>query len=162
MRPARDLCLALMALAACQGMPQYVEPQWTKAEVRVPSERVLFEVSVLALQQHRFPLGTDFDPAELEAVSGWKNDLAPFRNEGRRERAHLRFRPGKDDLYGVELRVEVEVNTDHVRPLDLSYAKWEPTADDVEEARILLQRIRAYIGEEIEIGPEQQPLPWER
>lgn len=161
MRCARRLCPVLLALAACQ-MPNYVEPQWATAEVRVPSERVLFEVSVLALEQHRFPLGTDFDPAELEAVTGWKNDLAPFRNEGRRERVHLRFRPREDDLYGVELRVEAEVNTDHVRPLDLSYAKWERTADDFEEARVLLQRIRAYIGEEIEIGPEQQPLPWER
>lgn len=159
LRPASSLCLSLIALAACQTGPR-VEPQWATAEVRVPSERVLFEVSVLALEQHRFPLGTAFDPAELEAITGWKNDLAPFRGDGRRERAHLLFRPKQDGLYGIELRIESEVNMDNVRPLDLSYAKWEPTADDFDEAQVLLQRIRAYIGEEIQLSPDQK-LPWE-
>jgi predicted Rdx family selenoprotein len=48
-----------------------------------------------------------------------------------------------------------------VRPLDLSYAECERTDDDFPEAQVLLQRIRAYIGEEVELSPEQ-PLPWER
>ena len=162
MRPANRLCcLCLMAIASCQMMAPQVEPLWAAADVRVPSERVLFEVSVLALEQHGFPLGTDFDPASLEATTGWKNDLAPFRGQGRRERVHLQFRPKEDGLYGVEVRVECERNMDHVRPLDLSYAEWERTDDDFPEAQVLLQRIRAYIGEEIEVSPEQ-PLPWER
>jgi hypothetical protein len=161
-RPAAGL-LSLwltLCLAACQTTPR-IPPQWAKAEVSVPSERVLFEVSVLALEEHAFPLGTDFDPATLEAVSGWKNDLAPFRGQGRRERAHVKYRHQGEGAYGVELRVESEVNMDHVRPLDLRYAKWEPAADDFEEAEVLLQRIRSYIGQEIELSPEA-PLPWER
>jgi len=159
MRRTVPLLLAAALCFACKSTTR-IPPQWVSGEVRVPSERVLFEVSAMALEQHGFELGSDFDPAALEAVSGWKHDLAPFRGQGWRERVHLKYRPQGEGAYQVEARIETQVNMDHVRPLDLRYAKWEPAEDDLEEAEILLERIRAYVGGEIELSPER-PLPWE-
>ncbi len=165
-RPRRPLPLGLLAacllsvlLTACQSSPRH-PPNWVSGEVAVPSERILWEVTVLALEQHGYPVGTKLDPVTLEAVTGWSNHAAPFRGKGYRERAHVKYARTEDGDYGVDVRVEREVNMDLVRPLDLSYAEWEPAPDNQEQAQILLQRIRAYVGGNFEMTPDE-PLPWE-
>ena len=155
--PAAALVAVLLA-PACQTA-RY-RPEWTAGEVSAPSERILWQVTVLALEKHQFPMGTDIDPVAMEAVSGWRNQLQPFRRQGYRERAHVRYSHVGGGDYEVEVRVEHEVNAELAKPLDLQYAKWEEAPDDTEEARVLLQRIKAYMGGEFEVSPEER-LPWE-
>jgi len=158
--PLRALAPLLLALAAACSSTPHVKPQWSTGQVNVPSERILWEVTMLALEKQEFPVGSRIDPVALEAVTGWRNHLAPFRGEGYRERAHVKYRHTGGGTYEVDVRVEREANMDISRPLDARYAKWEPSPDDSQKAGILLQRIKAYVGGEIEVNPAE-PLPWE-
>jgi hypothetical protein len=128
--------------------------EWVEAEVLAASERVLVEISVLALEKLDFPVGSGVDPTNLHAVSGWRNDLHPFRNQGQRTRAELRYErlgpaegsPAGAQRYRARVRVEREINKDIVRPLDLSYAQWESSPDDTETAKLLLTIVRSFLG----------------
>ena len=79
----RCLLLAplLFALVSCEstGMSSSHPEQWQTSEVTTASERVLWEVTVLSLEKQDFPMGTGVDPTTMEATSGWRNNLAPFR-----------------------------------------------------------------------------------
>ena len=151
------VCLCLFsALSACQSASKY-PPQWRSEEIDVPSDRLLWEVTMFALEKERYPTGTDIDPASLTALSGWRYSLAPFRGQGHRERAEIRFKPLGPQRYRVEVRVERELNMDPVRPMDISYAEWEPAADNAEAALILIQRIRSWIAPQLELRSRSAP-----
>jgi hypothetical protein len=143
-----------VGLQSCASTSQY-PPVWQVDEIEVPSERLLWEVTVFALEKEKFPLGTRLDPSTLTAISGWRNSLAPFKGKGRRERAEVRYTPVGPKLYRVEIRVEREINQDPVRPMDLSYAKWESAPDSQENAMVLLQRIRSWIQPNLEMRAKQ-------
>lgn len=152
---ARLTCLVLCLLpalgsASCASTNQH-PPMWQVDEIEVPSERLLWEVTVFALEKEKFPVGSRLDPSTLTAISGWRNSLAPFKGKGRRERAEVRYTPVGPKLYRVEVRVEREINQDPVRPMDLSYAKWESAPDSQENAMVLLQRIRSWIAPGLEM-----------
>lgn len=153
MRTARPLTVLLLVCCAfwsgCEALHKYPEV-WQTDEVATDSQRVLWEVTAMSFQKHGFPTGTGLDPATMVATSGWKYDLAPFRGDGFRERAHVTFDVREDGVYGVRLRVEHEQNMDLVRPLDLSYAEWRESPDNEVEAKLLLLRIKSWIGGEIE------------
>ena len=100
-------------------------------------------------------MGSHLDPTTLTATSGWRNSLAPFKGKGRRERAEVRYSAIGPHLYKVEIRVEREINQDPVRPMDLSYAKWESAPDSQEAAMVLLQRIRSWIQPGLEMRAKQ-------
>lgn len=144
-------CLALgFCLSACAATSRHPE-LWQIDEIEVPSERLLWEVTVFALEKEKFPVGSNLDPSTLTAVSGWRNSLAPFKGKGRRERAEVRYSAVGPRLYRVEVRVEREINQDPVRPMDLSYAKWESAPDSQETAMVILQRIRSWIAPGLEM-----------
>lgn len=144
-------CLAApFALGSCETTRRY-PPQWQSDEIQVPSERLLWEVTVFALEKERYPVGTQLDPSTLTAISGWRNSLAPFKGKGRRERAEIRYEVIGPKLYRVQVRVEREINQDPVRPMDLSYAKWESAPDATEAASILMQRIKSWIAPGFEL-----------
>ncbi|MBL8859440.1 MAG: hypothetical protein JNL28_13090 [Planctomycetes bacterium] len=135
--------------AACQSRPP---AQWVDATVEAPSDHLLWEVTLLSLQKTGFPLGTGLDRAQLLAVSGWNAQLAPFRSDGFRERAHIEYKPLGERKYGLKVRVEREINQDISHPLDLSYAQWEPDRDNVTRAQILLGYIKATLGPRLELN----------
>jgi hypothetical protein len=137
--------LLCVALSACQSSSKY-PPQWRVEEIDVPTDRLLWEVTVFALEKEGYPTGTDLDPTSLNAVSGWRYSLAPFRGKGRRERAHLQFEPLGPQRYRLQVRVERENNMDAVRPMDLSYADWKEAPDNTDAALVLVQRIRSWIA----------------
>lgn len=144
-------CLALsFGPSACLSSNRY-PPAWQVDEIEVPSERLLWEVTVFALEKEQFPVGSRLDPTTLTAISGWRNSLAPFKGKGRRERAEVRYTAVGPKLYRVEIRVEREINQDPVRPMDLSYAQWESAPDSQETAMVLLQRIRSWIAPGLEM-----------
>lgn len=161
MSSPRPLALLLLAfvpllLPCCQSGRKH-PPQWQTREIEVPTDRLLWEVTAFALQKEGFPVGSQMDPATLTAVSGWRYDLAPFRGAGYRERAEIRFEPVGPGRYRVRVRVEKDVNMDHVRPLDLSYARWEAAPDDGEKAGVLLQRLQSWIRPELQLESKRAP-----
>ncbi len=143
---------------ACASSSKYA-PEWQEDEIEAPSDRLLWEVTVFALEKERFPLGAQIDPVTLTAVSGWRNSLQPFRGKGRRTRAEVRYEPLGPGRYKVRVRVEQEVNMDIVRPLDLTYAKWEEAPDDPQAAAVILQRVRSWIGPQLELKSSGPPRP---
>lgn len=170
--PVRVLRASLLALAAtfvaCQSGGEH-PPVWSTAQLAPPSESVLWAVAGQELQRMDFPVGSDADPSRMVMLTGWRVQLAPFRGKGYRQRAEVRFEKvesgGKPadgatsgaGRYKVEVRVERENNMDVVDPIDLGHAKWEPAADDVEVAQVLLQRIRARLGDSLERTSAAKP-----
>lgn len=156
MNPLARLLILLASLAPILGTASCASanrhpPVWKVEEIEVPSERLLWEVTVFALEKEKFPVGSRLDPTQLTALSGWRNSLAPFKGKGRRERAEIRYTALGPKLYRVEVRVEREINQDPVRPMDLSYAQWESAPDSQEAAMVLLQRIRSWIQPGLEM-----------
>ncbi len=146
----------LVAAAACTSAQS--QGEWIGDTVTAPSDRVLWECTVFAFEKQGFPVGAGFDPATWTATSGWRNDLNPFRGmgdarQGFREQATIRFTKLEAQQYRVDVRVEHQVNNDIARPLDLSYADWKPSDDNVEEAQLLLQLIRSQLGQADDFEP---------
>lgn len=142
--------LVLAGLCASCGSTA-PRPEWVSTKVEAGNERLLLEVTELALRKTGFPVGAGLDPANLSATSGWKISLAPFKGKGYREQAivkYTRVAPGK---FGVDVRVRRERNEDLVRPMDLTYAEWEPDPDNAERARVVLHFVQSLLstGEEV-------------
>jgi hypothetical protein len=139
------LLLAALSAACAFGGKKYPQT-WIRDEVEIGSERILWEVTAMALDKEGFPVGSGMDPTSLVATSGWKNSLAPFRGKGWRERAQVRYERVAPGRYRIEVRVERDLNMDIARPMDLSYADWEDAPDDEVAGAILLQRIKSTLG----------------
>jgi hypothetical protein len=151
------LSVAALLLSACSTFSALTgsgEPtaQWVPGEVQAQDDRLLLDVTALALQKSGFPIGTGVDPNALTVHSGWHNSLAPFKGKGYRELCEVRYTKEAARKYKVEVRVRHEKNDDIHRPLDLSYAEWVPEADDVDRARIVLQQIHSLLDTDIEVG----------
>lgn len=158
---ALPLCLSLLALA-CVSVARQAEldakaARWRSIEVESPSDRVVWALTLLALESQGFPPGAR-DPAAGEVTSGWKTDLQPFRGEGQRRRARVRLQPLEPGRWKVEARVQVELNQNLVSPLDASRAEWEPGPDDEKASQVLLQHVRARLQPELERAPPS-PAP---
>jgi hypothetical protein len=148
---ARALCAALLALAwalvpALAGCASAPPEQWLEDEITASSDRVLWDVTILALQKSGFPLGASLEPGKLDATSGWMISLAPFRGKGFREQCEVRYTPQGPRTYKVAVRVRREKNDDLLHPLDLTYAEWEPEPDNQDRAQIVMQYIRSLLG----------------
>ncbi|MCE9593527.1 MAG: hypothetical protein K8S98_04980 [Planctomycetes bacterium] len=149
-RNAWIVCVLLCFAASCKS--DQPPAQWRKGEVAAASDNVLWEVVVLALEKESYPVGAGLDPSKGIAVSGWRSSLAPFKSKGWRARAHVEYERSAPGRYALQVRVEKATNEDLVRPLDPTYAEWKPAADDEERAGVLLQRIRSYLGGEIDVS----------
>jgi hypothetical protein len=146
---------AALLTCACSGGPK-VKPEWQTVQIVAPTEQVLWNVSQLALEKENFPLQGAPDRSERRMISGWKTSLSAFRAQGYRSKATIDYVRLDGGLYDVKVRVERELNMDIVRPLDPSYAEWEPASDDVRSARVLLQTIRSYMRPELDLS-EKEP-----
>lgn len=153
------LFVLLGALFASCSIKNEIEPQWQRLEVDAPSDRILWKVANMSVNNRGYPRG-ELDLAEMEIESGWRNDLAPFRGEGYRTKAHLKMDPIEPGRWAVDARVEKEVNKALTRQLSLADADWEPVPDDVAGARVLLQHIRSLLPDDIE--PHEPTDPIER
>ena len=150
------VCVALFASAGC--LTSEPKPHWLKDSVEAASERVLWDVTRLALEKTGFPLGVGLDPSKLTATSGWHTSLAPFRRKGFREQCEVHYTPAGGRKYTIEVRVKREINDDIVKPLDLTYAAWEPDPDNAERAHVVLQYIKAMLGTDFKVGePRKAP-----
>lgn len=133
------------------------EARWQTLEVTAPSDRVVWQLTLLALQSQGFPLAAGSDLGARQVESGWKTDLQPFRGEGERRRAVVKLTPLAPGRWKLEARVKREHNQNLVTPLDPVRAEWEHAADDEAAAKILLQHIRARLRPELEVQPAPAP-----
>lgn len=148
-------CALTFAASACASGRS--DPKWLDAHVEAPSDNVLWEVTVIALEKNGFPIGSGLDRTNLTAISGWHTSLAPFKGEGYRERCHVVYTPKEGRGYDVRVRVERERNDDIVRPLDLSYAQWEPDPDDERRAGMVLGFVRTMLGGQFQVEDRDGP-----
>ncbi len=151
------LCLLSCLLASCASAGS--EPAWVQGKVGAASDRVLREVTALAMVKSGFPGGTGIEPGKLTAVSGWHVSLAPFRGKGYREQCEVKYTPVGTSEYQVDVRVRREKNDDLVKPLDITYAEWEPEPDNPEHAQIVLQYIKSMLGSQFELSGKKKPAP---
>jgi hypothetical protein len=148
------IAIAALGAAGCSALSSRVDPVWVESSVRAPTEQVLWDAALLALQKQDYPLGAVLDRSTGQLVSGWKMSLAAFRGQGWRTKAWIEFDRESAGQYLVQVRVQKETNEDIIRPLDPSHAKWEEAEDDDRAARILLQTIRSYLGPDLPEGEE--------
>ena len=143
------------ASTGCSAPPP--PPQWVSTQVQAGNERLLLEVTELALRKSGFPVGAGLDPAHLRATSGWKISLAPFKGKGFREQAEVKYTRAAEGRFKVDVRVRRERNEDLVRPMDLTYAQWEADPDNVERARVVLTFVQSLLstGEEVLSKPRR-------
>jgi hypothetical protein len=150
------LFLATVPLAACASLgfgDDEPDPKWVERELSAPSENVVWQVALETLTRLEYPLGSGLQPDRLIARSGWRNTLAPFKDQGYRLRATIEISPLASPRFLVRVRVERQVNRALVKPLDLRYAEWDALEDDEGESAIIVQHIRTYLDTEIPIGP---------
>jgi hypothetical protein len=160
-RRAALFALLALALCACNSTPSEPDASWRDVEVESQSERVLWNVLVLALQRQGYPLGAELDEPRLIATSGWRNHLAPFKGKGYRLRAQLRAESVGGTRYRVTGRVWKQLNQALVRPVDLAYAEWEWTEDDALAAEILLRHVESYFDPVLPAAPARGVKPFE-
>ncbi len=133
---------------------------WAEIEVNAPSVEVLWQVTRLALQRENLPVQNRFNDLNHTTTTGWHVSLAPFKGDGFRERAKVRFETLGPGEFELAARVIRETNECLARPLDISYAEWESADDNEARAKILLQRIRAYLGDDVEFEVGSKPKPF--
>ena len=147
-------------VASCSsGPPKEPEPAWQNWAPSIDNEKILWEVTVLALEKLRYPLGTGLDPASMRAESGWDMHLQPFKGKGYRRQAVVQYVRDDEGRYVCQVRVRRQLNQSLINPLDPAYAEWEWTADDLDAAAVLLQHIRSRLPDSFEVTePEPDPL----
>jgi hypothetical protein len=147
--------LAALVLSACTSVARQEEldskeARWKEIEVEAPSDRVVWQLTLLTLRTQGYPLAAGTDMGAGTVTSGWKQDLQPFRGEGERRRAILRMTPLEAGRWKLEARVQCEHNENLVSPLQAELAEWEPAADDPVEAQVLLQHVRSRLAPALE------------
>ena len=159
--PRRACISILLACALFAGCATTQPADWLSDKVHAGSDRVLWEVTRVALDKNNFPVGAGLDEARLTATSGWNISLAPFRGKGFREQCEIKYTRTAPGEYAVALRVRREKNDDLVHPLDLTYAEWVPEADNADRARIVLQYIKSLLGSDLRAGAKSKEPPKE-
>ena len=154
----KRLLVPLLLLAcACRSAPPV---QWIEGEIPGPSDRVLAEVTRLAMEAQGFHVVVrGFDPVERVANSVWEPDLHPFSGEGFRERAKVRYEPVSPGLILLGVRVERQINKNIARPLELDHADWEKGGDNPVRAQAILQYIRSTHEGTLSISDDSAPEP---
>jgi hypothetical protein len=150
--------LVLILACACTSVARQEaldskEARWHALEVQSPSDRVVWQLTLLSLQTQGYPLAAGSDLGARLVESGWKTDLQPFKGEGQRRRAVVKLTPLAPGRWKLEARVKVEHNQNLVSPLDPVRAEWEHAPDDEMAAKVLLQHIGARLRPELEVQP---------
>lgn len=156
-RTGRSAVLYLAALmlslcAACSSTGSS-DGEWVEADLDIPSERVLRQISVLAMERNGFPPGTPDGNEPTMIVSGWKIDLQPFKSRGTREKAYLGYEERSAGKFHIFVRVEKDTNEELAKPLDLEQAQWESAADDQEMASRIVRYMETMLGKDFQLAP---------
>lgn len=148
--PLVALVLSLVSLAACNSARKPGEvtgdepdPVLIQKEITCRSERILDEITRLALSKQGYPGARGLEQ-DLSIETLWQNHLGTRKGEGYRQQALVRYKPLGGDRYELQVRVKRQINQSIVRPTDLSYAEWEWVDDDERAAQILAQLIQSY------------------
>jgi hypothetical protein len=117
----------------------------------------LWEIARLALEKNGFPVVQQgFNPVDNSVVSGWDKDLHPFKGNGYRERAHIRFKRSENaGKLIVGVRVEQEINENLAKPLDAEYAEWVEAPDNPARAKVVLQYVQSMLGQGLDLERDE-------
>lgn len=151
-RAALAVLIVAVGAVGCRSSAEGPDAVWQRGEVTAGSENLLWLVTRSALEGRGFPVGAGIDASAMTVRTGWRTELAPFRAKGVRRRAEVRYESLGSGRWAVEVRVQQQVNMDIVRPTDPTYAEWEWRDDDVQEARVLLQRLRSQLQQELDVS----------
>ncbi len=149
-------CWSWLGLCGCESLtnmkkPDEPEPIFVTKEITCRSERLLDEITRLALSKQGYP-GQRGLEQDLSIETLWQNHLGTRRGEGFRLQAFVRYAPLGNDRYELTVRVRRQINQSIARPTDLSYAEWEWTEDDERAAGILAQLIVSYFAGDTAAG----------
>ncbi len=144
---------ALSLCAACSSTGSREDGEWVEADLAIPSERVLRQIVVLAMERNGFPPGTPDGNEASTIVSGWKIDLQPFKSRGTREKAYLEYEEKGAQKFHVYVRVEKDTNEELAKPLELEQAQWESADDDQEMASRILRYMQTMLGKDFQLAP---------
>lgn len=144
--------IALSLCAACSTTGSR-DGEWAEADIDIPSERVLRQIAVLAMERNGFPPGTPDGNEAATIVSGWKIDLQPFKGRGMRQKAHLAYEERGAGKFHIFVRVEKDTNEELAKPLDLEQAQWESAPDDQEMASRIVRYMQTMLGNEFQLAP---------
>mgnify|MGYP001174175515 CR=1 FL=1 len=148
------LLVACLTAVGCKSTPKR-QVSWAEGHVDVNTPEMLWQVVQLGFESQRLPVLAQFDPNTRMAESGWDIQLAPFRGNGWREKAQVRYERAKSGKgFEVEVRVVRDANMALANPLDLSYAIWEPRDDNTVRSRLLLRYLQNVTGTKPEL-PER-------
>ena len=153
--PVLFACLASLPLTGCASTDD--DGSWIESDLEVPSERVLRQIALLALEKNGFPPGTEEEGAQNTVSSGWLVSLQPFKSDGTRKKAHVHYEEQGPRSWLVGVRVENETNEELGKTLELARAKWEAGPDDQETAKRILNYMQVVLGTDFHLGP-QGPL----
>jgi len=152
----------MLALATSCRSTSSADGVWVKGNITIASERVLRQVATLALERNGYPPGTEDVGAKSTVSSGWRVELQPFKGDGTRSKAHLKYEEKAPRTWLVSVRVEKETNEELAKPLELARAKWESAPDDRDSAARILRYLQTVLGREFELGPKSVPTEAER
>lgn len=157
-RAIPSLFLLLALVPACSGLGTNREPDaaWQERELAAPSDRVIWKLALLSVEQMDFPLAGGLDPSDGEITSGWKTNLQPFGHKGYRTRAVVNMQPTSPGRWHVKTRVQKQTNETVVAPLDAQRADWKWAPDDQVQAGILLHRISVLLSPDLELSEDKK------
>jgi len=140
---------------SCRFVNPEPDPSWITREVEAPSDRVLWKLALLSVEDSDYPLTGGLDPSAGEITTGWKLNLQPVSRKGYRERALLEMEPTSPGTWTVKARVQKQMNHAMVAPLDPQRAEWKWAPDNDVAAAIILQKIWSLLDPTFELTPEE-------
>ncbi len=136
----------LLVLGSCALGSSLPDPQWFEHDLRTsPPVRDLLHASQFAVMRAGFPPG-ELDLPGKTLRSGWDERLSPFADRGRRSQATVQVVERADRSLQLRVRVEVQKNTESLQPLRAAAADWEPIAEDLMRARLVLEQILVRVA----------------
>jgi hypothetical protein len=108
----------------------------------------LWDVSKDTLERSGYVL----DPDETSHATGvlvtrWKENLAPFRYQGKRDQITLRILPVEGGQYEIAVHVRQQRNENLESPLESIKADWEDIEPDMIRTEQILFRVKNYFRE---------------
>ena len=143
-------CVAIDALPTAD-MYHYGEP------VKVERFDGLWERSKAVLEREAFFIDLDQTRrSQLQVVTQWQTSLSPYRFEGKRRRAVVKFEQTEDEHWQVRVAVQQQKNGEIDEPMKSMAARWELDGSADARAEVILYKINAFFNP---LGGEEEDEP---
>jgi len=140
------LLLPLLFLAASCGTTGSVfEEESVASGPLTDNYDFLWDVTKHTLEKKGYVLDRDeTDHAARYMETRWRENLAAFRYQGRRDRVMVKFVDAGTDELGIEVRVQQQRNENLEHPLESIEAEWEDIEPDKVRTEEILFLVKNY------------------